>query len=67
MNIESIQYVTNEKGARMAVVIPIEGNEDALNEFLEDIYGHKIIQKRRREKTITKDRLLKGLKNDGLL
>jgi hypothetical protein len=67
MNIESVQYLTDEKGTRTAVVIPIQGNEPALDEFLEDLYGHSIIQKRRKEKTISKDLLLKGLKNDGLL
>ena len=67
MDKRSVQYITNEKGTRMAVVIPIKGNEPALDEFLEDLYGHSVIQKRRKEKTITKDRLLKGLKDDGLL
>ena len=67
MKAVSFQYLTDEKGKRKAVVIPIDGHESAVEEFLEDLYGSRMIHMRRKEKTITKDQLLKGLKNDGLL
>jgi hypothetical protein len=67
MKTASVQYLIDEKGKRTAVVIPIEGNEDAVEEFLEDLYGSQIIRNRRKEKTISKEQLLKGLRDDGLL
>ena len=67
MKTASVQYLIDEKGKRTAVVIPIEGNEGAVEEFLEDLYGSQIIRNRWKEKTISKEQLLKGLRDDGLL
>jgi antirestriction protein len=67
MKAASFQYLTDEKGKRKAVVIPIDGHESAVEEFLEDLYGSCMIRRRRKEKTISKEQLLKGLKNNGLL
>ena len=62
-----IQYLVDDHGDKTAVVIPLEGNEAAVEEFLEDLYGHNKIQERRREERIPKERLLRGLADDGLL
>ncbi len=38
-----------------------EGNEDALEEFLEDLYGQRIIQERQEEPRISSEELLADL------
>jgi hypothetical protein len=64
---EHIQYLVDETGGRTAVVIPVKGNEAALREFLEDLYGHRKIQERAGGETLSKEQLLRGLREDGLL
>lgn len=64
---EQLQYLVDESGKKTAVVIPIEGNEAALDEFIEDLYGHRIIRERKDEETISAKELLKGLSEDGLV
>ncbi|MFQ5645416.1 MAG: hypothetical protein ACE5GM_00665 [bacterium] len=51
----------------MAVQLELKGHEEAINEFLEDIYGHEMIKQRQREPVTNKEAFLKGLKDDGLL
>lgn len=57
------QYVTDEKGQKTAVIIPVEEYE----ELLEDIHDLAIIAERRDEPTIAFEELKKKLKKDGLL
>jgi PHD/YefM family antitoxin component YafN of YafNO toxin-antitoxin module len=57
------QYVTDEKGRKTAVIIPVEEYE----ELLEDIHDLTIIAERRDEPTITFEELKEKLKKDGLL
>jgi hypothetical protein len=57
---EHIQYLVDEAGGRTAVVIPVKGNEAALREFLEELYGHEKIQERIGEEVLTKEQLLGG-------
>jgi hypothetical protein len=64
---EHIQYLVDESGDRTAVVIPMKGNETALREFLEDLYGHRKIQERMSEEVLSKDQILAGLREDGLI
>ncbi len=64
---ETIRYLTNSKGRRTAVVIPLRGNEAAVQDLLEDLYGHEKIQERKREKKIDSKSFVKGLKDEGLL
>ncbi len=64
---KGIQYLIDESGKRTAVVLELKGNENAIEEFLEEIYGHKKIKERHGEPTISKENFLKGLKDDGLL
>jgi len=62
-----IQYLIDEKGEKKAVVMEIKGHEEAIEEFLEEIYGHGKIKERREEPTMSKGDFLKGLKKDGLI
>jgi len=62
-----IQYLVDDSGNRTAVVIPLEGNEPAVEDFLEDLYGSEMIRRRRNEETVSKEDLLRGLRDDGLL
>jgi hypothetical protein len=64
---EGIRFLVDDEGARTAVVIPVKGNETALSEFLQDLYGHSKIEERSREETLSKEEFLAGLREDGLL
>jgi PHD/YefM family antitoxin component YafN of YafNO toxin-antitoxin module len=57
------QYLTDESGQKIAVVIPLEEYE----ELLEDLHDIAVIAERRDEPTISFDELKKRLKADGLL
>ena len=58
----TVQFLTNEKGRKTAVVLPIE-NYEKLQEDLEDL---AVIAERRDEETIPHDEFKKGLKRNGL-
>jgi hypothetical protein len=64
---KGIQYLIDESGKKMAIVLELQGHEEAIEEFLEEIYGHEKIKERHGEPTMSKDDFLKGLKDDGLL
>ncbi len=57
------KFVTNEKGRKIAAVIPIREYED----LLQDIYSAAIIERRRNEKTYPWEDLKKQLIEDGIL
>ncbi len=57
------QYVTNETGKKVAVILPIEEFE----ELLEDIADLAVIAERREEPAISHEEVLRQLKRDGLL
>jgi PHD/YefM family antitoxin component YafN of YafNO toxin-antitoxin module len=57
-----VQFLTNEKGRKTAVVLPIEDYEK-LQEDLEDL---AVIAERRDEETIPHLEFKKGLKRNGL-
>jgi PHD/YefM family antitoxin component YafN of YafNO toxin-antitoxin module len=57
------QYIVDEKGQKMAVVLPVKEYE----ELLEDLHDLAIIAERRSEPTIAFEELKKRLKEDGLL
>jgi PHD/YefM family antitoxin component YafN of YafNO toxin-antitoxin module len=59
----SVQFLTNEKGKKTAVVLPIEDYEK-LREDLDDL---AVIAERRDEETIPHAEFKKGLKRNGLL
>lgn len=58
----AVQFLTNEKGKKTAVVLPIEDYEK-LQEDLDDL---AVIAERRDEETIPHAEFKKGLKRNGL-
>ena len=54
------EFLTNEEGERISVVLPIE----EFNELLEDLDDLGVISERRDEKTISHQNLLRLLDND---
>ena len=58
----AVQFLTNEKGKKTAVVLPIEDYEK-LQEDLDDL---AVIAERRDEETIPHTEFKKGFKRNGL-
>ncbi len=58
----TVQFLTNEKGRKTAVVLPIEDYEK-LREDMDDL---AVIAERRNEETIPHADFKKGLKRNGL-
>lgn len=65
LNIKELQaqYVTNDTGKKVAVILPIEEFE----ELLEDIEDLAVLAERRDEPTVTHAEVLAQLKRDGIL
>ena len=59
----SLQYITNENGEKVAVILPIEDFE----ELLMDIEDLKDIYERQHEELTDHEDFIKELKADGLL
>jgi hypothetical protein len=59
----AVKYVTDEKGRKQSVILPVETYE----EMLEDIQDLVAVAERRKEKTISFEEMKKRLKKDGLL
>jgi hypothetical protein len=57
------QYITNEAGERISVVLPM----DEFQELLDDIEDLAAIAERRDEPTVPHDEVIKELKRDGLI
>ena len=57
------QFIVDNSGKKIAVVLPLENYE----ELLEDLHDLAIIAERKDETTINFDELKKGLKKDGLI
>ena len=57
------QYVTDKKGKKTAVILPIEEFE----ELLEDLQDLAVLAERRDEPTISHKEVMAKLKRDGLL
>jgi hypothetical protein len=58
-----VRYVTNRDGEKTAVIVPIEGFE----ELLEDVGDLASVAERREEPTIPHDELSAELKHDGII
>ena len=58
----AVQYLTNEKGKKTAVVMPIEDYE----KLLEDMDDLAVIAERRDEETISHEELKRSVKRNGL-
>lgn len=57
------QFIVDNSGKKIAVVLPLENYE----ELLEDLHDLAIIAERKDETTISFNELKKGLKKDGLI
>lgn len=57
------QYITDEKGKKTAVILPIEEFE----ELLEDLQDLAVLAERREEPTIPHEEVIARLKRDGYL
>jgi hypothetical protein len=59
----AVQYVTDQKGRKTSVILPVETYE----EMLEDIQDLVAVAERRKEKSLSLTDMKKRLKKDGLL
>lgn len=57
------QFVTNEKGKKIAAVIPIKEYED----LIQDVCSAATIEKRRHQKTVPWEEVKQRLIDDGIL
>lgn len=57
------QYITNEAGERVSVILSIQEFE----ELLEDLEDLAVVAERRHEPTISQAQLVSELKKDGLI
>ena len=57
------QFVTNQKGKKIAAIIPIKEYED----LMQDIFSAAVIEKRRHEKTVPWEEVKQRLIHDGIL
>ena len=60
---QTLQYLTDERGDRTAVVLPISDYE----KLLEDLDDLAVVAERRDEPAVSHDVLLAELKRDGVL
>jgi hypothetical protein len=59
---DTLQYITDEHGARSALVLPISQYE----KLLEDLDDLAAIAERREEPIVSHDQLIADLKRDGI-
>ncbi|MEW6489497.1 MAG: hypothetical protein AB1578_16465 [Thermodesulfobacteriota bacterium] len=57
------QYVTDEKGERVGVILPLADYQ----ELLEDLEDLAVVAERRDEPTLSHEEVMEQLKRDGLL
>ncbi len=60
---DSVQYLTDDRGERTAVLLPISAYE----KLLEDLDDLAVVAERREEPTIPHEQFISELKRDGLL
>lgn len=56
-----VEYITDEHGAKKAVVLQI----DEFEELLEDLHDLAVVAERRDEETVSHDQVLAELEGDG--
>lgn len=59
----NVEYLTDDRGKKKAVVVPIE----EFNELLEDLHDLAVLAERRDEETVSHQEVVAELKGDGLL
>jgi hypothetical protein len=60
---DPVQFITNDQGARTAVVLPISEYE----KLLEDLEDLAVVAERRDEPTVPHEQFIAELKRDGLI
>jgi hypothetical protein len=60
---DSLQYLTDDRGERTAVVLPISAYE----KLLEDLDDLAVVAERREEPTIPHEKFIAELKGDGFI
>ncbi|MEO5722682.1 MAG: hypothetical protein ABIR71_14625 [Chthoniobacterales bacterium] len=60
---DSVQYLTDDRGERTAVLLPIS----AYQKLLEDLDDLAVVAERREEPTIPHEQFVTELKRDGIL
>jgi hypothetical protein len=60
---DPVQYLTNERGERTAVLLPMSAYE----KLLEDLDDLGVVAERREEPTIPHEQFVSELKRDGIL
>ena len=60
---QALQYITDDRGERTAVVLPISDYE----KLLEDLDDLAVVAERRDEPVIPHDQFISELKRDGIL
>lgn len=60
---DSVQYLTDDRGERTAVLLPISAYE----KLLEDLDDLAVVAERREEPTIPHEKFVSELERDGLL
>ena len=60
---DPVKYITDDRGERTAVVLPISDYE----KLLEDLEDLAVVAERRGEATISHEQFVSELKRDGLL
>jgi hypothetical protein len=60
---DSVQYLTDDRGERTAVLLPISAYE----KLLEDLDDLAVVAERREESTIPHEQFVTELKRDGIL
>ena len=60
---DSVQYLTDDRGERTAVLLPLSAYE----KLLEDLDDLAVIAERRDEPTIPHDQFVSELKRDGIV
>ena len=60
---DPVQYLTDERGERTAVVLPISNYE----KLLEDLEDLAVVAERREESTVPHEQFVAELKRDGIV
>ena len=61
--IKGVSFGVDASGHKKALVVDFSVHKKALQEFLEDLYGHEKIKERKGEPSLSKAEFLKGLKD----
>jgi hypothetical protein len=61
--LKGVSYLVDSKGRKKALVVDFASHKRAVEEFLEDLYGHQKIKQRKGEPCLTKAEFLNNFSN----